>query len=81
MQPRIIRQLVQSHLTELAGNQGDITNETLLIRNGEYCGHRYHADAMSAIWFCEEGEIKIYGPNDGVIRAIKASDEGERRVA
>jgi len=38
----------------------DLT-ETILIRNGCYCGRRFEHGGLSAVWFIEEGEIKVFG--------------------
>ena len=33
--------------------------ESILVRDGFYCGRRFVADAYEAIWFLEEDELKI----------------------
>jgi hypothetical protein len=33
--------------------------ETILIRQGHYCGRRLSASGFSAIWFIDESQIKL----------------------
>jgi hypothetical protein len=37
--------------------------ETMLIRQGCYCGKRLSSQGFSGIWFVEEGQIKLLGPD------------------
>lgn len=37
--------------------------ETMLIRQGCYCGKRLSTQGFSGIWFVEEGQIKLLGPD------------------
>ena len=38
----------------------DQFRESILIRNGSYCGRRFEAESAFAIWFLEEDEVKFY---------------------
>jgi hypothetical protein len=44
------------------GVVGEI-QETMLIRQGCYCGKRLSTQGFSGIWFVEEGQIKLLGPD------------------
>jgi hypothetical protein len=46
----------------------DELRETILIRDGLYCGRRFELQDRSAVWFAEEGEIKVYSPDARVQR-------------
>ena len=35
--------------------------ESVLIRDGFYCGRRFISDAVRAVWFAEDNVIKFYG--------------------
>ena len=72
--PREIRQLIQDQFTELSATSGSMLDETLLIRDGQYCGHRYQTDELSAVWFLEEDQIKIYNHAGHVIGVICPSE-------
>lgn len=37
--------------------------ETLLVRQSCYCGKRLSSQGFSGIWFIEEGQIKLLGPD------------------
>ena len=64
MRPRDIRKLIEQTFESLRPESQGLTRETLLIREGQYCGHRYESAQLSAVWFLEEDEIKFFG-NDG----------------
>jgi hypothetical protein len=64
-----VRQLVGQAFAEL-GSQSPDWRETILIRDGSYCGRRFEGDAGAAIWFVEEDQIKIYRQDGAVARVI-----------
>ncbi len=68
--PREIRQFIQQRFAELSPTAGSIVDETLLIRDGQYCGHRYRATDLTAVWFLEENEIKFYDQAGHVIGIV-----------
>ena len=55
------REFVRGAFANL-GSRGEL-EETALIRNGQYCGHQFHAGGLNAVWFFEESEVKIFGPH------------------
>lgn len=68
-----IRLLVQRTLQELQLPVQDL-EETILIRNGFYCGRRYQAVSSHAIWFCEENQLKFYGEQGTLLHVIANVD-------
>ena len=52
--------------------------ETLLIRDGFYCGRRFQLGDCSAIWFAEEQQVKFY---DATGQFVESSQEAEIRRA
>jgi hypothetical protein len=72
--PREIRQLIQQQFAELSPTCGPIREETLLIRDGQYCGHRYQSEELTAVWFLEEDQIKVYDRNGRFTAVIRPSD-------
>ncbi len=68
--PRDIRVLVEQQFAEIRPGSNGIEHEALLIRDGIYCGHRYQKSDLTAVWFFEENQIKVYGAEGGVLRVI-----------
>lgn len=64
--------------------------ETTLIRGGVYCGRKFSLLGYSAVWFQEEGQIKLYQPSGHLestcsvaefCRISIATDRDQRRAA
>lgn len=51
-----------------------IRNESILIRDGFYCGRRFQAAQHHAIWFMEEDQLKIHD-TDGSVVAVFSGEE------
>lgn len=64
-----IRQLVFDGFREFGLPHDAATQETILIRSGHYCGRRFDAGNLHAIWFLEENLVKFYGAQ-GLLRQI-----------
>jgi hypothetical protein len=77
--PQEIRHLVQQRFAELSPSAGPIEAERLLIRNGQYCGHRYLSSGLAAVWFLEEDEIKIYDERGHVLDVCNPSQAAMQR--
>ena len=45
------------------GGTSEEIRETLLVRHGCYCGKRLSSQGFSGIWFIEEAQIKLLGPD------------------
>lgn len=58
-----IRDLVRERFSQHGADASGELAETILIRGGLYCGRRFELGAFSAVWFVEEGELKIYFPD------------------
>lgn len=55
-----IRRQVSETFARMAIREPGQFRESILIRNGSYCGRRFEADGAYAIWFLEEDEVKFY---------------------
>jgi hypothetical protein len=78
-----IRQLVYETLREFGLPADAVPEETILVRCGLYCGRRFDAAGLHAIWFLEEDLVKFYGPH-GLLRQVNrplATVIEEQRVA
>ena len=70
-----IRDLVYSIFVELGAVPAlNHPRETMLIRNGNYCGHRYRMGEFEAVWFIEENELKFSSNGGGLICKMIASE-------
>lgn len=61
------REHVKNIFEELDADNCSLS-ETALIRDGLYCGHRFYCQEYSAVWFCEENEIKVYDKDRKLLR-------------
>jgi hypothetical protein len=69
-----IRRLVRRTFAELGASLGEQMSEHILIRNDLYCGRRFRCGELQAVWFIEEDEIKVYGP-DGAVHRVRPGME------
>ena len=67
-QTEIVRREVVSTLEELGATTGDCLVETLLIRDGYYCGRRFYCDGYQAVWFIEEAQIKYFDTEGQLVK-------------
>lgn len=58
-------------------------SETAMIAEGVYCGHRFSSGNLSAVWFFEEDQIKIFGANRQLlcVESLRDDDQPLRRAA
>ena len=61
-----VRQQIRGTFAQLGASTDREIQETILIRDGFYCGRRFECDGMHAIWFMEENQIKYYGRDGSV---------------
>ncbi len=81
-----IRQIVREIFAELGQAEDCQATEHILLRDDIYCGRRFQADGLQAIWFIEENEVKIYARDGSVARVLSSSEiisveESDRRQA
>lgn len=70
-----VRLLVRRTFMELQIPVAEGLEETILIRNGFYCGRRFATTAAHAVWFCEENQLKFYGPQGTVLHVLQNVDQ------
>jgi hypothetical protein len=68
-----VREVVRSSFAELGAGRECELSEHILIREDLYCGRRFRCGQLQAVWFIEEDEIKIYGPDNAVVRVLHGS--------
>lgn len=57
---QFVRRLVAEALPRHGGPQDHAVQESIVIRNGVYCGRRFQAAGGYAIWFVEENQVKVF---------------------
>ena len=64
-----IRSAIASELLSMgAGDVSDL-RETILIRDGLFCGRKFQSQGYTVVWFMEENEIKFFGTAGQLLRA------------
>lgn len=81
VQAETIRQHVRQLVAEHGGDSQSEMAESLLIRGGHFCGRRFELDGMSAVWFVEENELKVYDRQGELLAAVDASSVEQRKAA
>ncbi len=66
-----VRQLIRTNFSELGESLDLSPHETILIRQGYYCGRRFTVNEHEAIWFIEENQIKFYDMNGRVVQTTE----------
>ena len=64
-----IRNAIASELTGLGAGDVSELRETILIRDGLFCGRKFQCQGYSVVWFMEENEIKFFGPTGQLLLA------------
>ncbi len=71
-----IRDVVTKKFAEYASPEVEFS-ESVLIREGFYCGRCFSSDALRAVWFAEEQIVKFYG-GDGEFLEARNVDTTEQ---
>jgi len=66
-----VRRLIAEVFRQLRLSDDDAPRQSLLIRDGNYCGRRFDADRGHALWFFEEDQVKVFGADGRVRRVIE----------
>jgi hypothetical protein len=64
-----VRNAIASELQALGVNDVADLRETILIRDGLFCGRKFQCQGYSVVWFMEENEIKFFGPTGQLLLA------------
>ncbi len=75
------RAFIEQAFQQLDQNTTLPLREAALIRDGQYCGHRFTSRELTAVWFFEEDEIKFYGSDHQLIQVESTTAEVQRRAA
>jgi hypothetical protein len=67
-----IRRLIANTLVELGLSSGAEPQETILIRDGAYCGRRFDSSDGHAVWLLEEDEARFFRADGSLVRVIES---------
>ncbi|WP_040770071.1 hypothetical protein [Novipirellula maiorica] len=69
-------QWINDQCTDAVQEHGPVKvlSESLLIRDGFFCGRCFRTEAYRAVWFIEEDELKIYS-NSGSLECVFTGHE------
>jgi predicted acylesterase/phospholipase RssA len=79
-----IRRLVADTFARLGLSCGAEPIETILIRDGIYCGRRFDVEHGHAVWFIEEEQLKFFRASGSlalVIEPVVTTQVATRRAA
>ena len=77
-----VREIISQYFTQRGVTVEGDPCETILIRDGHYCGRRFKASGHEVIWFVEEDELKFYLPDGGLTEVLDLSTPmSDRKVA
>lgn len=80
---QVVRETLADWLIQRHPGEDFQPQESILIREGFYCGRRFSFGDYQAVWFVEEGLVKIFTHSGELIskQAIQAPAPIERRRA
>ncbi|MCA9126333.1 MAG: hypothetical protein KDB22_04570 [Planctomycetales bacterium] len=67
-----IRSAVASQLSSFGVKDPGTIHESILIRNGLFCGRKFKCEGYDVVWFLEEDEIKFFGPCGDLLSTLSA---------
>jgi hypothetical protein len=89
-----IRAAIAAQLSSFGAPTVESLHETILIRNGLFCGRKFQCEGHEVVWFIEEDEIKFFSPCGDLLKSATAiacvgeyelkcreSEQSERRAA
>ena len=74
-----VRQLIRDYYSKLGEAYAESPHETILIRQGYYCGRRFIVHDQEAVWFMEEKQLKFYDSNGGVLQTVSVRLDQPKR--
>ena len=69
-----VRRLVHETFRTRGTPQDECPIETILVREGYYCGRRFACAGLRAVWFVEENVIKVFGSQGEFLEATRVSE-------
>ena len=73
-----VRQLVCETLESFGADLTERPRETILVRDGFYCGRRFDCHGYQATWFFEEQQVKFHAPDGSLVKVCNPFAPSER---
>lgn len=67
-----IRLVIAEQLSQFGAPRTDSIGESILIRNGLFCGRKFQCEGYEVVWFIEEDEIKFFSPCGDLLKSTSA---------
>jgi hypothetical protein len=74
-----VRHRIREWFEQFGAAPGAPMHETILIKAGYFCGRRFSCDGLTAVWFVEENQVKVYD-RQGKLLAVRVAWENTRPV-
>jgi hypothetical protein len=75
--PPLSSATIQQQFLQLLADRGIVSSEgvreTLLIRDGFFCGRKFSMEGFSLVWFIEEDQIKLFDRDNQLILSTTTS--------
>lgn len=80
-QPQSVSEVVAATLREmdLVTDEAAL-DRTILIRDGNFVGHKFRFDGGFALWLPEKGGVEVYTDSGTLLKTI-SSETGEKKAA
>ena len=79
-----LRRQIRETFEQLGYQNQEPPTETILIRDGHFCGRRFHQGKAYAVWFMEENQIKFFDEHDELLHnvvPVAPTDQSVERAA
>ena len=80
-----VRYLIRDTFAEFGVLPDACCSESMLIRNGFFCGRRFESAGFHAVWFIEERQVKFFDRDGAVMRVLDLNadhkDASSRKAA
>jgi len=72
--------MIRARFTSMGASEDLAVQETILIRDGYYCGRRLQCGDFEAIWFVEENQVKFYDADHSlaIVCAANAAEQSHQ---
>jgi hypothetical protein len=74
-----VRQLVLESLADYGAADSPLIGETILLRDGFYCGRSFIFDTVRAVWLAEAGQVKFFADDGRWLGTLMLEENAPRR--
>lgn len=66
-----VRKLVRDRFANQLEGDTEEFCESILVREGVYCGRRFSQGGLEAVWFAEENQLKLYDQQGRLMEVVR----------